>query len=649
MRDRRLGMDRKITRRDFLDGMLLTAGALATGIHGQRAEAKAADYPPALAGLRGQTAPSFAALHAVRDGAFWDKAGAPDATGETYDLVVVGGGISGLAAAFLYRQQSGGTARVLTLEACDDFGGHARRSEFVSANGAKIIGYGGSQSLQTPSYFSPAAKQLLADIAIDTEKFETYYDQDWAERHKLGPAVFFRKEQFGVDRLIKRTEKAADWVPKTPLNARAKRDLVELIDTPRDLPGKSREEKLKILSETTYEKFLTDLCGYDPQLVTYLQNSTEGYLGAGIDAVSALDAWGNGNPGFDNLGLGVVPDGAMSASARRSLTDPDPYIFHFPDGNAGLARALVRALVPHALPGRGMESLVTTPVDYAKLDVAGAPVRVRLNAPVVRVAHVGKPDSAPSVIITYVENGRLKTVQSGHAVLACWHRVIPHILQELPGGQIEALNDQQKVPLVVGNVLIRNWRALAKLGIRGFTAPSAPWQGAAIDFPVSIGKYRFSRSPEEPVLLNLLKVQLGPKGTSPREQNLAGRRLLAGLTFTEMEYELRDLLARALEGGGFDPARDIEAITLHRWAHGYAREYMRPWDRFWPDGPLPIETARRRFGRIAIANADSGAYAYANSAIDQAARAVRDLLGHSADLPAYADFPGPPRGVLGLR
>jgi spermidine dehydrogenase len=214
---------------------------------------------------------------------------------------------------------------------------------------------------------------------------------------------------------------------------------------------------------------------------------------------------------------------------------------------------------------------------------------------------------------------------------------------------MEALNDQQKVPLVVGNVLIRNWRALAKLGIRGFTAPSAPWQGAAIDFPVNIGKYRFSPSPQEPVLLNLLNVPLGAKGTSPRQQSLAGRRLLTGLTFAEMEYELRDLLARALAGGGFDPARDIEAITIHRWAHGYAREYMRPWDRFWPDGQLPIELARRPLGRIAIANADSGAYAYAHSAIDQAARAVRDLLGHSANLPAFADFPGPPRDMLGLK
>jgi spermidine dehydrogenase len=345
------------------------------------------------------------------------------------------------------------------------------------------------------------------------------------------------------------------------------------------------------------------------------------------------------------MDLGEIPYRTMSASARRSLTDSDPYIFHFPDGNAGIARALVRAMIPAALPGRGMASLVMTPVDYGRLDVAGEPVRLRLNAPVVKVAH----DSAKSVMITYAENGKLRTVQTGHAVLACWHRVIPYLTNELPAAQIDALNDQEKVPLVLANVLIRNWEALTRLGIRGFKAPSSFWHGAALDFPVSVGDYKFGGQPSDPALLSLVKVSLAGKGSSPREQSLAGRRALAQLTFEQMEYQIRDMLGRALSGGGFDPAHDIEAITVNRWAHGYAREYMRPWDAFWPDGKLPIETARKSWGRIAIANADSGAYAYANGAIDQAARAVGDLLGHSPHLPAYADFPGPPRDMIGLK
>jgi spermidine dehydrogenase len=652
-RDRALGMDRTISRRDFLNGVAVGVGALSAagiGFGAGSARAESGAYPPGLTGLRGHNPGAYNVMHAMRDGTFWQTAGAPEVSGEAYDLVVVGGGISGLAAAFLYRQQSDGKAKVLILENHDDFGGHARRNEFTASNGAKIVGYGGSQSLQTPSYFTPAVQALLRDVGIETKKFETYFDRAWGETRGLGEAVFFSEEVFGTDRLVKVTEKAADWVPLTPLNDKAKRDLIELLDSPRDyLPGKSREEKLKILSETTYDKFLTEICGYDPQLVTYFQTSTEGYFGIGIDGATAADAWGNWNPGFDGMDLGDMPYKTMSPSGRLALTDPDPYIFHFPDGNAGVARALVRAMIPAALPGEGMESLATASVVYDKLDVAGDPVRLRLNASVVKVKHDGAPESASSVTVSYVENGKLKTVKAGHVVLACWHRVIPFLTDEIPVEQVDALNDQVKIPLIYTNVLLRDWQAFAKLGIEGFEMPSGFWHGASIDFPVSMGDYRFAQEPGDPVLLHLSKVVVtGESGVSAREQAMAGRRYLTELTFEEMERQIRDMLGRALADGGFDPARDIEAITCNRWSHGYAYEYMRPWDAFWPDGELPIVKARKPWGRIAIANADSGAYAYAHSAIDQAARAVRELLGNSTNLPAFADFPGPPRDQIGL-
>jgi spermidine dehydrogenase len=649
-RDRELGMNRAITRRDFLNGAAIAVGAMAAGVPLVGAQATVKN-PAALTGLRGHHPGSFEVMHSLRDGTFWQNAGAPEATGETYDLVVVGGGISGLAAAFLYRQQTGGKARVLILENHDDFGGHAKRNEFTSAGGKLLIGYGGSQSLQTPSYFTPAVKKLLKDVGIDTEKFRKYYDEGWAEKRGLGDGVFFRKEIFGTDRLVKSADKAADWVPGTPLNDKAKRDLIELLDSPPDyLRGKSQEEKLDLLSKTTYAKFLTDICGYDPQLVTYYQTSTEEYFGIGIDGTTCLDARGNGNPGFDGMDLGEDAYRTMSPSGRLAFTDPDPYIFHFPDGNAGVARALVRALIPRALPGSTMTELVTAAVDYGKLDEAGKRVRLRLNSPVVKVKHVGPVGTASAVEVSYVENGKVKTVSAGHVVLACWHRVIPFLTDELAQPQIDALNDQQKVPLVYGTVLIRNWEAFKKLGIAGFDAPSSFWHGAVIDFPVSMGKYKFADKPSDPVLLHLTKVvTTGEAGVSERDQNLAGRRSLVDLKFEDMEREIRDMLGRALGEGGFDPAGDIEAITANRWSHGYAYEYMRPWDAFWPDGPLPIETARKPWGRIAIANSDSGAYAYAHSAIDQAARAVKDLLGDKAKIAAYADFPGPPRELIGLK
>jgi spermidine dehydrogenase len=651
-RDIQLGMDRPISRRDFLNGVALaTAGLAASTLMPGAAHAQSFAYPPKIAGLRGHSETAMNVMHSVRDGTFWGSSRQVVETKETYDLVVVGGGISGLAAARLYQRQKPG-AKILILENNDDFGGHARRNEFVASNGKTVLGYGGSQSLQTPTYFSPLVKDVLADIGVQYEKFETYYDAEWHEKHELGDAILFRKEDWGIaeDLLVVTAETAAEWVPNTPLDDTAKANLIELMDSPPDyLAGKSREEKFELLSQTTYADFLTQICGYDPQLVKYFQHSTEAYFGMGIEGTTALDAWGNWNPGFDGLDLGDMPYKTMSPSGRLALTDPDPYIYHFPDGNAGVARSLVRTLIPAALPGSTMEDLVTTPVDYDLLDIEGNDVRLRLNASVVRVEHNGQPDTAQSVTLNYLEGETLKMVEAGQVVLACWHRVIPYIAAELLPDQVEALQDQHKIPLIYTNVLLRNWEALDKAKIAGISDPTGFWGGAEIDFPVSMGDYQFAQTPADPIILHLSKIPLtGDPSMSAREQAAAGRQALTAITFEDMEREIRDLLQRSLGAYGFDAARDIEAITCNRWSHGYALEYMRPWDQFWPDGPLPIEKARQPWGRIAIANSDSGAYAYVHSAIDQAGRAVKELLGDKANLPVFADFPGPPRDQIGL-
>lgn len=658
--DKRLGMDRPITRRHFLDGIAATAGAamvLHMGLPGAARAQEAAGstgagaYPPAGTGLRGQTDNAQSVMHAIREGSYWDKWPETTATGEHYDLIVVGAGISGLAAAFTYRQQAGADRKVLIIDPLEDFGGHAKRNEFTTADGKRLIGYGGSQSLDTPSFFSPAVHQLLKDVGIDLTKFETWFDQEWAEKRGLaGRSYFFTKEEWGEDRLVVRGDDPAEWINASPMNDQAKADLIRLMTAPEDyLPGLSREEKIQKLADITYEQFLTDYAKVDPQIVKLYKPSTMGYFGVGIDAASALDAWTNGNPGFGGMDLGEDAHPLMAPSGRLSIAAPDPYIHHFPEGNAGVARALVRALIPAALPGSTMEDLVLSQLDYAQLDNPDNPVRIRLNSTAVKVAHDGDPASAEKVTVTWAgEGGKPHSATAGHAILACWNRVIPYLTDELPPEQVTALNDQVKVPLIYANAQIRNWEAFDKLKIEGFTTVGHFWRGVDIDFPVSVGDYKYADTPSDPVVLHFSKVFAQPADTA-RDQFNAGRWELFGLSFEDLERSMRDILQRVLGPGGFDAARDIEGITINRWAHGYAYEYMRPWDKFWPDGPLPVETARKAWGRVAIANADSGAYAYAHSAMDQAIRAVRDLLGTPDGAPEYSRFPGPPLDLIGLK
>ena len=650
--DRALGLGRRIPRRDFLNGMAYTALSLAAqaampwaraggGPPAQGPAQGGTGYPPAEGGLHGQTDQANAVMHAVRDRLIKPTTG--PTTGERYDLVVVGAGISGLAAAHEYRRLHPG-ARILLLDPLADVGGHAARNEF-RVGGKLLIGYGGSQSLQTPSYFSPAVKTLLSAVGIEPKKFEGYYDGHWYDKRGLGPGVYFPKEVYGSAATLRHTDRAADWVGRSPLNARARRELTELIDAPRDyLPGLTAAGKRAALAKLSYRDFLAHTVKVDPQLLTYFQDSTREYYGGGTDVVSALDAWANGNPGFGGMGLGDAVDPAMSPSSRLLKTDPDDYIYHFPDGNASVARSLVRALIPGALPGHSMEDVVRARLNYGRLDVPGQPVRIRLSSTAVHVRHLGEPGAAREVEVVYAGAGGMHSVLAGGVVLACWHRVIPYLTAELGTGQVQSLRDQVKIPLVYTNVVLRNWAAFERLKLSAITSPGHFWIGADIDFPVSMGGYQFAQKVSDPVILHLRRIPGGRLGDSAREQFNTGRAELLGLSLSDYERQARNLLGGALGGGGFDPARDIAAITVNRWAHGYAYEYMRPGDKFWPGGPLPVTAARRGWGRIAIANSDSGAYAYAHSAIDQGVRAARELLGGSG--PAISDFPGPPRSKL---
>jgi spermidine dehydrogenase len=645
MNDRDLGMKRNITRRDFLNGVAVTAGAAMMPWHlfgaDNDLEKSPNYYPPALTGLRGSHPGSFDSAHALRDGTFWDAAGTPQDTGENYDVIIVGGGISGLSAAHFYRKAAGANARILILDNHDDFGGHAKRNEFRVGNAFRL-GFGGTFSIESPAPYSKEARGLIEELGIEVASYPKYHDANLYRSLGLHSKIFFDKETFGADRLVvapsslrggeEETVHSADqdvwnqFLADAPLAPQAKIDLERLVHDRKDyFPGLSSTEKKAKLARMSYATFLQDVVKVHEDVVKLYQAMPQGLFGLGIDAVPAQDAWGLDLPGFEGMKLDPGPGKGMNRDAIPN-EEAEKYFFHFPDGNASIARLLVRKLIPQTLAGNSVADVVLAKANYSKLDSSSSPVKIRLNSTAVRVRHVGDPASAKEVEVAYARGGKVYTAKAKNCILACWHVVIPYICQDLPQKQRDALASAQKIPLLYTNVALRNWTSFQKLNANSVYAPGCYHTRMTLDLPVSIGGYECARKPEEPIVVHMMKTPCRP-GRPSREQHTLGRIELFNTTFETMERKIREQLARTLGAGGFDPARDIAAITVNRWPHGYAYEYNSLMDSFWLEGgELPCEVARKTFGRIAIANADAGAYAYTDEAINQAWRAVGEIV-----------------------
>lgn len=644
--DRELGMGRPIQRRDFLNGMAWGAAGLllaprwlpAVGLDEFAPERAPGYYPPALTGLRGSHEGSYAVAHAIKDGDSQIASRTPTERGESYDLVVVGSGISGLAAAYFFRKAAGPGARILILDNHDDFGGHAKRNEF-SAGGRTLLGFGGTWAIDSPGPYSASAKALIEELGIDVKGFSKSVDWRLYSSLGMGSGVFFDKETFGADRLVRRLRDRPDhiaaggdpgewkkFVAQAPISEAARRDLLRLQLEDLDyMPGLSSDQKKARLARMSYADYLTQVVKCDAGVLPLLQTMPHTLYGVGIDAVSAQDGWGIGYPGFRGLKLDPKPGRGMGRDAMKD-EETKAYFAHFPDGNATIARLLVQRLVPDAIAAGSSSEIVTARMNYARLDDAKAPVRVRLNSTVVRVAHRGDAVAAREVEVRYVRGGKMESVCASRVVLACWNGVIPHICPELPETQRKALSYGTKVPIVYTNVLVRNWTAFNKLKVSSIDAPGSYHTGMELDLPVSIGSYRCSRTPEEPIVVCMSRTPCWP-GLPARDQHRVGRAELLSTPFPVMERRIRDQLGRMLGAGGFDPAADILGITVNRWPHGYAYQYNSLWDPFWLEGgELPCVTGRKPFGRISIANADAGAYAYTDGAIDMAQRAVQEAL-----------------------
>jgi spermidine dehydrogenase len=629
-RDRLLGMDQPITRRDFLNGIALaTAAASAPLLAGPAPLPAAQDasgyYPPLLTGMRGSHPGSFEEAHALRDGRTWP---APSDTGEEYDLIIVGAGISGLAAAHFYRQQTKADSRILILDNHDDFGGHAKRNEFNLSGHLNLLN-GGTLEIDSPRPYGPIAAGLLTTLGIDVEKLvKTTQDLEFYEHFGLQSAVFFDQETFGADKLSVGLGRVPfkQLLADAPLSAPARATIVQIEEGQIDyLRGLSSDEKKQRLSRMSYESFLRDVVRAEPAVLNFYHARTMGEWGVGTDAVSALDCWGIGLSGFQgmNLAKGSIPRMGFTPAGYAD-TGGSPRL-HFPDGNATIARLLVRNLIPRAVPGDSAQDVVTARVNYAQLDRGATPVRLRLNSIAIRARNMGDPKSANQVEITYLRGGRAFTARARGAVLACYNMMIPYLCPELPAVQKDALHKLVKTPLVYTSVALRNRQAFDALKIHRVYAPGSYHTYFHLNPHVNIGSYRSPESAPDPILVHMVRTPCKP-GLPEHDQNRFGRAELLSTTFETFERNIRDQLARTLGKGGFDPARDITAIAVNRWPHGYAPEYNPLFDPDVPESERPHVIGRAPFGRIAIANSDSAGGAYTDAAIDQGHRAVMELL-----------------------
>ena len=648
-----------ITRRDFINGVSYGLAASVAPI--DFLKAKNIDpfkYPPALTGIRGNHPGSFDHAHrlALAGGNFLEEI---IDLGESNDLIVVGGGISGLSAAYFYQERTALNQNILILDNHDDFGGHAKRNEF-QVDGREILTYGGSQSIESPSYYEEVSKKLMADLGIDFQKFYTAYDFDYFKNRGLTSSFFFNKETYGENKIVRnvpnyrydinhknntKPENIKKVVKEMPISDKSKDEFTRLfLDKTDFFPEMTLEEKFYHLENMSYEEYLRNYHKVGDEVVGLFHTMLWSLWGVGTESIPAFGAFSDGLPGFSGLGFTDEDDTSEPENQMYDISTYDetiegfmsknevsdePYIFHFPDGNATIARLLVRKMIPNAISGNTMEDIVTAKADYSQLDLPDQNTKIRLESTVISVKNVNG-----GVEVIYVNQGKLYKVSGKKCILACYNGIIPELCPELPNKQKEALKYNVKVPLVWIQVAMKNWHMFANKGISRAISPNSFFNNMYIDFPVSIGDYQYPQTFDEPVVFLMNHVPTRPyEGLTNREQHRKGRYDILKLSFQDYEAKIIDHLS-AMFGSHFKE-KDLAGITVNRWAHGYSYEYNSLFDNAFFDGRMPDSMdseryphviGRKPFGNISIANSDSGGSAYVDAAIVQADRAVNELL-----------------------
>jgi len=631
-------MTTKITRRDFLNGVAIGAGAsllmpgqLIAQPAGSIASKKSPSdyYPPTLTGMRGSHEGSYEVAHALA----WNgqKPSSYEELDEHYDLVVVGAGQSGLAAAWYYRKKMGPAARILLLDNHDDFGGHAKRNEFHQ-DGNMVLGLGGAQNIEPMSSYSAMAIELLKDIGIDDQALAAMTantPDDYMLGGKFGASNGMTIPAAGGHKTL-----SGNWleffhggqgygaaVKELPIPEEEQAKLIAFFGGDRDfLDDLSLLEQYRYVKSVSYNQFLTERVGLAEETLPILGAFTRVLLGPAGWNLTVLEALSVGCPGLKAMGWLT---NRLSDLAGAFVLGDAPVAYIFPDGNASVARLLVHKLIPNVAPAmKGFEDVAISNFNYEALDLDDNSTRLRLNSTVVGV----KETALNHVRVDYVEKGQPFSISADHCILACYNGLIPHLCPEMSDQQKEGLSYGVKVPFVYANVLLKNGRAFAGLDTTFTQCPYDPFQWVSAAPTVTSGGYQPPQSPDRPMAAFMMAspTPADIKGMPARELFRLGRHKIYGTPFKDYEQQIRDQLQGMLGQYGFNHETDITAITVNRIPHGYAYSYLGLDDPDWDEGHAPHEIGRAQFGRISIANSDSEAMPLMQAAFDAAWRAVQE-------------------------
>ena len=563
------------------------------------------------ADANGNTHQVMADGHTIRDHVFDRTPAAIQDTGETYDCVIVGGGISGLSAALFYKRATSAKKSCLVLENHPIFGGEAKRNEF-NVDGQRLIASQGSAM-----WFQPMPGSFLQhfydSVGIDPRQFQyqqnvggiatgvTPYAGDGSNfGFFFGRGTGRADGKWLVDPWTKKLEGA-------PISAQAKGELLALQNTPdhRPKPRHHGDAVARQLDSITLEDDLMVRHGLSRDTIRrYLSPVTGGGSGIGADVLSAYSDY--------------APDLLFPWEKQRG-----PQMF--PGGNTGVARHIVKALLPNAIPGSAtMAGICQSRVNFAALDQPHQPARIRLRSTVISIAHEGEPASSPHVNIVYLREGRLYRVRGRSVILANGSWTINSLARDLPMDYRHAYAQFFRAPCVMANVAVRNWRFLAKLGISQCQWFDGVGNYLAVRRVATFGGGATSLSPDGPTVLTL-KILFANPGRSLPDQVNTGRYELMTTPFIVYEQQIREQFADMFGKQGFDGRRDIAGIILNRWGHAYLAP--QPGFFFGRSGkPGPAELMRRQpFARIAFANSDLSGIMDHRASITEAQRAVRQV------------------------